>query len=317
MRNFADSLVRRIDELENPTVVGLDTKLDYIPQHIKDYAENLFPEEPTKATAKAIWLFNKEIIDQTCDIAPAIKLQYAYYEMYGYDALKTMLLTARYAQKKGMLVIGDCKRNDIGSTATAYAEAVIGKTDILLNDSMEMSGLDACTVNCYLGIDGVKPFIDVAKRDGKGIFCLVKTSNPSAGDFQDLELASGGKLYESVAVKVSEWGEELIGEEGFSSVGAVIGATYPEQAVGLRKIMPNAFMLIPGYGAQGAGADEAVASFTAYGKGGIVNASRSIMTAWKAKADFFKPEDFGKAARFEAEDMKEKLNAALRNRKYV
>ncbi len=317
MRNFADSLVRRIDELENPTVVGLDTKLDYIPQHIKDYAENLFPEEPTKATAKAIWLFNKEIIDQTCDIAPAIKLQYAYYEMYGYDALKTMLLTARYAQKKGMLVIGDCKRNDIGSTATAYAEAIIGKTDILIEGSMEMSGLDACTVNCYLGIDGVKPFIDVAKRDGKGLFCLVKTSNPSSGDFQDLELANGSKLYEAVAAKVSEWGEELIGEEGFSSVGAVIGATYPEQAVGLRKIMPNAFMLIPGYGAQGAGADEAVASFTAYGKGGIVNASRSIMTAWKARQDLFKPEDFGKAARFEAEDMKEKLNAALHNRKYV
>ena len=317
MRNFADCLVRKIDELENPTVVGLDTKLDYIPQHIKDYAESLFPEEPTKATAKAIWLFNKEIIDHTYDIAPAIKLQYAYYEMYGYDAIKTMLLTARYAQKKGMLVIGDCKRNDIGSTATAYAEAIIGKTDILLNDTMEMSGLDACTVNCYLGIDGVKPFIDVAKRDGKGIFCLVKTSNPSAGDFQDLELANGGKLYESVAAKVAEWGEELIGEEGFSSVGAVIGATYPEQAVGLRKIMPNAFMLIPGYGAQGAGADDAVASFTAYGKGGIVNASRSIMTAWQTKSDFFKPEDFGKAARFEAEDMKEKLNAALRNRKYV
>ncbi len=317
MRNFADCLVRKIDELENPTVVGLDTKLDYIPQHIKDYAETLFPEEPTKATAKAIWLFNKEIIDHTFDIAPAIKIQYAYYEMYGVDAIKTMLLTVRYAQRKGMLVIGDCKRNDIGSTATAYAEAVIGKTDILLDDSMEMSGLDACTVNCYLGIDGVKPFIDVAKRDGKGIFCLVKTSNPSAGDFQDLELSTGGKLYESVAAKVSEWGEELIGEEGFSSVGAVIGATYPEQAVGLRKIMPNAFMLIPGYGAQGAGADEAVASFTAYGKGGIVNASRSIMTAWKAKSDFFKPEDFGKAARFEAEDMKEKLNAALRNRKYV
>ena len=216
-----------------------------------------------------------------------------------------------------MLVIGDCKRNDIGSTATAYAEAVIGKTDILLGETMDMSGLDACTVNCYLGIDGVKPFIDVAKRDGKGIFCLVKTSNPSAGDFQDLELASGGKLYEAVASKVAEWGEELIGEEGFSSVGAVIGATYPEQAVGLRKIMPYAFMLIPGYGAQGAGADDAVASFTAYGKGGIVNASRSIMTAWQTKSDFFKPEDFGKAARFEAEDMKEKLNAALRNRKYV
>ena len=257
MKNFADSLVRKIAEVNNPTVIGLDPKLDYIPDHIKHYAEQLFPEEATKATAKAIWLFNKEIIDHTYDIVPAVKLQYAYYEMYGVDAIKTMLLTARYAQRKGMIVIGDAKRNDIGSTATAYAEGIIGKTDILLGETMEMSGFDAATVNCYLGIDGVQPFIDVAERDGKGIFCLVRTSNPSAGDFQDLELGDGRKLY------------------------------------------------------------EAVASFTAYGKGGIVNASRSIMTAWQKKADFFKPEDFGKAARFEAEDMKEKLNAALMNRKYV
>ena len=317
MRNFADALVRKIDEVNNPTVIGLDPKLDYIPEHIKHYAEQLFPEEPTKATAKAIWLFNKEIIDHTYDIVPALKLQFAYYEMYGVDAIKTMLLTARYAQRKGMLVIADAKRNDIGSTATAYAEGIIGKTDILLGETMEMSGFDATTVNCYLGIDGVKPFIDVAERDGKGIFCLVRTSNPSAGDFQDLEIGDGRKLYEAVADKVSEWGEPLIGEEGFSSVGADIGATWPEQAVDLRKRMPNAFMLIPGYGAQGAGADEAVASFTAYGKGGIVNASRSIMNAWQKRADFFKAEDFGKAARFEAEDMKEKLNAALMNRKYV
>ena len=317
MRNFADELVRKIAETNNPTVIGLDPKLDYIPDHLKNHAEQLFPEEAAKATAKAIWLFNKEIIDHTYDIVPALKLQFAYYEMYGVDAIKTMLLTARYAQRKGMLVIADAKRNDIGSTATAYAEGIIGKTDILLGETMEMSGFDASTVNCYLGIDGVKPFIDVAARDGKGIFCLVRTSNPSAGDFQDLELGDGRKLYEAVADKVAEWGESLIGEEGFSSVGAVIGATWPEQAVDLRKRMPNAFMLIPGYGAQGAGADEAVASFTAYGKGGIVNASRSIMTAWQKRKDFFKPEDFGKAARFEAEDMKEKLNAALMNRKYV
>ena len=176
MRNFADELVRKIAETNNPTVIGLDPKLDYIPDHIKNYAEQIFPEEAAKATAKAIWLFNKEIIDQTCDIVPAVKLQYAYYEMYGVEAIKTMLLTARYAQKKGMLVIGDCKRNDIGSTATAYAEGILGKTELLLGESMEMSGFDACTVNCYLGIDGVKPFIDVAKRDGKGIFCLVRTS---------------------------------------------------------------------------------------------------------------------------------------------
>ena len=316
MTNFADRLVRKIAELENPTVIGLDPKLEYIPEDIKQYSEQLFPEEPTKATAKAIWIFNKEIIDQTCDIVPAIKLQYAYYEMYGVDALKTMLLTARYAQKHGMIVIADCKRNDIGSTATAYAEGILGKTALLLGETMEMSGFDACTVNAYLGIDGVQPFIDVAKRDDKGIFCLVRTSNPSAGDFQDLELANGGKVYEAVAAKVNEWGKDLVGEEGFSSVGAVVGATWPEQAVALRKAMPNTFILVPGYGAQGAGADAAVAGFTAEGKGGIVNSSRAIMTAWQKK-ESAEAWDFGKAAREEALDMKEKLNAALKDRKYI
>ena len=316
MINFADYLVKKIEEMDNPTVIGLDPKLDYIPDSVKEYAEQLFPEEPTKPTAKAIWIFNKEIIDQTCDLVPAIKLQYAYYEMYGVDALKTMLLTARYAQKRGMIVIGDCKRNDIGSTAEAYAEAVLGRTDLLLGETMEMSGFDACTVNAYLGVDGVKPFIDVAERDGKGIFCLVRTSNPSAGDFQDLELADGRQLFEAVASKVNEWGANLVGEEGFSSVGAVVGATWPEQAVALRKLMPNAFILVPGYGAQGAGADAAVASFTADGRGGIVNSSRAIMTAWKKREDL-DPEEFGIAARDEALDMKKKLNEALKNRKYI
>lgn len=316
MRNFSDELVRKIAVMENPTVLGLDPKLDYIPDFIKEYAEQIFPEEAAKATAKALWLFNKAIIDSTCDIVPAVKVQYAYYEMYGIEALKTMLLTIRYAQKKGMLVISDAKRNDIGSTATAYAEGILGNTDLLLGENMPMTGSDAVTVNPYLGIDGVKPFIDVAKRDGKGVFCLVRTSNPSAGDFQDLKLGDGRMVYETVAAKVNEWGEELIGEEGFSSLGAVVGATWPEQAVQLRKAMPKAIILVPGYGAQGASADDAVASFTADGKGSIVNASRSIMTAWKKNSDL-KPEEFATAARLEAEDMKNKLNAALKNRKYV
>lgn len=316
MRNFADELVRKIAELDNPTVIGLDPKLEYIPDAIKEYSEQLFPEEPEKATAKAIWIFNKEIIDKTYDIVPAIKLQFAYYEMYGVEALRTMCLTARYAQKKGMLVIGDCKRNDIGSTATAYAEAVLGTTGLLMNESKQICGFDASTVNAYLGIDGVQPFIDVAKRDGRGIFCLVRTSNPSAGDFQDLKLEDGRLVYEAVAAKVSEWGQDMIGEEGFSSVGAVVGATWPEQAVAIRKIMPNTFILVPGYGAQGAGADAAVAGFTADGKGAIVNNSRGIMTAWK-KHEGIDPWEFGNACREEALDMKEKLNAALKNRKYV
>ena len=236
--------------------------------------------------------------------------------MYGIEALKTMCLTARYAKKQGMLVIGDCKRNDIGSTATAYAEAVLGKTELLLNEFKKICDFDACTVNAYLGIDGVQPFIDVAKRDGKGIFCLVRTSNPSAGDFQDLKLEDGRFVYEAVASKVSEWGADLIGEEGFSSVGAVVGATWPEQAVAVRKLMPNTFILVPGYGAQGAGADAAVAGFTADGRGGIVNNSRGIMTAWKKK-EGIDPWEFGEVSREEALDMKAKLNEALKNRKYV
>ena len=316
MRNFADALVRKIDEVNNPTVIGLDPKLDYIPDHIKHYAEQLFPEEATKATAKAIWLFNKEIIDHTYDIVPALKLQFAYYEMYGVDAIKTMLLTARYAQRKGMIVIADSKRNDIGSTATAYAEGIIGKTALDDGSEKSMFNCDAVTVNGYLGIDGIKPFMDVCARDGKGIFTLVHTSNPSAVDLQDMELKDGRKVYELMADNVNEWGRELIGEEGFSSVGAVLGATVPEQAVAARKRMPNTLMLVPGYGAQGAGPDAAVASFTKEGEGAIVNASRSLMCAWKKREDLA-PADYAKATRDEALDMKAKLNAALKDRKYV
>ena len=316
MRNFSDELVRNIARLDNPTVIGLDPKLDYIPEFIIEHAESLFPDEPEKAAAKAIWLFNKSLIDAVYDIIPAVKVQFAYYEMYGPQAIKTLSLTIRYAQSKGMLVIADAKRNDIGSTATAYAQSIIGETPILLGQKKEMYGADSVTVNAYLGIDGVKPFIDVAKETGRGLFCLVRTSNPSAGDFQDLTLEDGRKVYEAVADKVEEWGSELIGEEGFSSVGAVCGATWPEQAVALRARMPHAIILVPGYGAQGAGADEAVASFTVDGKGSIVNASRSLMCAWKKREDL-DPQDFAKATRDEALDMKNKLNAALQSRKYV
>ena len=256
MRNFSDALVRRIAELDNPTVLGLDPKLDYVPQFIKDHSESIFPDEPLKSTAKALWLFNKALIDATCDIIPAIKVQYAYYEMYGSEALKTLALTIRYAQKKGMLVIADAKRNDIGPSAEAYAKSIIGATELLMDQRFKVYGADAVTVNAYLGIDGVKPFLANCKEYGAGIFCLVKTSNPSSSDFQELDLADGRKVYEAVADKVNEWGMDYIGEEGFSAVGAVVGATYPEEAVAIRKRLPKAFILIPGYGAQGAGADE-------------------------------------------------------------
>ncbi|MBR2530789.1 MAG: orotidine-5'-phosphate decarboxylase [Lachnospiraceae bacterium] len=316
MRNFADELVRRIAELDNPTVMGLDPKLEYIPQVLIDEAVREHPDDASKATAHAIWLFNKALIDAVYDIVPAIKPQLAYYELYGIEALKVLNKTIQYAQSKGMLVIADCKRNDIGATSTAYAEGILGSTEIINGTKVSMMNADCATVNGYLGIDGVKPFLDVCGRDGKGIFILVRTSNPSAGDLQDLELGDGRKVYEAMASLVNTWGEDLIGEEGFSSVGAVVGATWPEQAVEARKLMPHNLILVPGYGAQGAGPDAAVASFTADGKGSIVNASRSLMCAWKKREDL-DPSDFAKATRDEAIDMRTKLNNALKDRKYV
>ena len=316
MKNFADFLVRKIAELDNPTVMGLDPKLEYIPQFLIDQAKGEYPDDMEKASAQAIWLFNKALIDAVCDIVPAIKPQFAYYELYGIEAIKVLNKTIEYAQSKGMLVIADCKRNDIGATSTAYAEGIIGSTEVIGGEKIAMTGSDCATVNAYLGIDGVKPFLDVCSRDGKGIFILVRTSNPSAGDLQDLELKDGRKVYEAMAQLVNTWGSDLIGEEGFSSVGAVVGATWPEQAVEARKLMPNNLILVPGYGAQGAGPDSAVASFTKDGKGSIVNASRSLMCAWKKREDLA-PEDFAKATRDEAIDMRTKLNNALKDRKYV
>ena len=316
MKNFADSLVRKIRELENPTVMGLDPRLEYIPEEIRNrWMETVGPDAEL-AAAMAIYEFNTTLIDAVCDIVPAIKPQFAYYEMYGVTGIETLKKTIAYAKNKGMLVIGDAKRNDIGSTATAYAEGIIGKTALDDGSEKSMFNCDSVTVNGYLGIDGIKPFMDVCARDGKGIFTLVHTSNPSAVDFQDMELKDGRKVYELMADNVNEWGKELIGEEGFSSVGAVLGATVPEQAVAARKRMPNTLMLVPGYGAQGAGPDAAVASFTKEGEGAIVNASRSLMCAWKKKEDLA-PADFAKATRDEALDMKAKLNAALKDRKYV
>lgn len=316
MRNFADRLTAHIAELDNPTVMGLDPKLDYIPASILEKWMREYPDKPQKATASAIYEFNRTLIDAVCDIVPAIKPQFAYYEMYGTKAIKVLKKTIEYAQSKGMIVIADAKRNDIGSTATAYAEGIIGKTKIIDDTEHSMFGADCVTVNGYLGIDGIQPFMDVGARDGKGIFCLVRTSNPSAGDLQDLKLENGQTVYQAMAAKVNEWGQALVGDSGFSSVGAVVGATWPEQAVEARKIMKNNLILVPGYGAQGAGPDAAVASFTKDGKGSIVNASRSLMCAWKKRSDLT-PEQFATATRDEAIDMRNKLNAALKDRKYV
>src|SRR5574344_247280 len=316
MKNFADRLTDRIKQLNNPTVMGLDPMLSYIPDYLLTEWRNEVPNNMQQASAMAIFDYNRLLIDSVCDIVPAIKPQFAYYEMYGIHGIMALIKTIKYAQDKGMLVIADAKRNDIGSTASAYAEAILGQTKIIDDTTPAMFNADCVTVNGYLGLDGIKPFLDVSERVGKGIFVLVRTSNPSAGDIQDLELKDGKTVYQIMAAKVNTWGETLVGDNGFSSVGAVVGATWPEQAVEARKIMPNNLILVPGYGAQGAGADAAVASFTSEGTGSIVNASRSLMCAWKKRTDL-EVSEFQKATRDEAIDMRNSLNSALKDRKYV
>lgn len=323
MMNFADRLLGRIEVCNNPTVMGLDPKLDYIPSPMIDNWKNTSVAANT-ATAEVIFEYNRLLIDAVYDLIPAIKPQFAYYEMYGLEGLKALKKTIEYAHEKNMIVIADAKRNDIGTTATAYANAIIGETKIINDSSEAMFDADCVTVNGYLGIDGIKPFLDVAKEKGKGLFILVRTSNPSAGDLQDLKLEDGRLVFEAMAEHVENWGSELIGESGFSSVGAVVGATWPEQAVQVRKIMPHALILIPGYGAQGGSGKDAVASFV-NGKGGIVNASRSLMCAWKKREDIDpmaltdeigpngeKLLGFQKATRDEAIRMRDDLNAALK-----
>ncbi len=312
MRNFADRLTERIDVLRNPTVMGLDPLIEYVPSSIRSRFEKEITD-PLLATAMAIYEFNRQMIDAVCDIIPAVKPQFAYYEKYGVPGIEALRKTIQYAKNKGMLVIADAKRNDIGSTASAYADSIIGETELIDHSRTRMFDADAITVNAYLGIDGIKPFLDVAKTEGKGLFILVRTSNPSAGDFQDLVLADGKPLYEKVAEKVSEWGEGLLGDSGFSSVGAVVGATWPEQAKVLRGKMKKAIILVPGYGAQGGSADSAAQSFDDSGKGAVVNASRSLMCAYQKREDL-PQERFAEALVDEAVRMRNDLQKAIEKR---
>ena len=244
MENAMDKLINKIKETNNPTVMGLDPRYDMIPDSIKaKYTKDI------EGACKAILEFNKGLIDSVCDIVPAVKPQIAFYEMFGAEGIKVFNETCKYAKNKGMCVIADVKRGDIGSTAAGYSNAFLGRTPIG-DEKVSIYDVDFVTVNPYLGIDGVKPFIDDCKEYGKGIFILVKTSNKSSGELQDLKLEDGRTIYEKVASLVNFWGEELVGEYGYSSVGAVVGATYPIQIKELRAIMPKTFFLIPGYGAQ-------------------------------------------------------------------
>lgn len=272
-----NKLTAKIQKTNAPIVVGLDPMLNYIPKHIQEKAFKEYGET-LEGAAEAIWQFNKEIVDKTYDLIPAVKPQIAMYEQFGIPGLMAYKKTVDYCKSKDLVVIGDIKRGDIGSTSAAYAVGHLGKVQVGDNKIAAFDE-DFATVNPYLGSDGVKPFIDVCKEEKKGIFVLVKTSNPSSGEFQD-RIIDGRPLYELVGEKVAQWGEECMGDS-YSYVGAVVGATYPEMGKILRKIMPKAYILVPGYGAQGGQGKDLVHFFNEDGLGAIVNSSRGIIAAYK------------------------------------
>ena len=309
MEKIIDKLVNKIKETNNPTVIGLDPRYEMIPNCIKEkYSQDL------EGISKAIIEFNKKLIDETCDIIPAVKVQIAFYEMYGIEGLKAFKETCNYAKSKNMLVIADAKRGDIGSTAEGYSKAFLGRTKIG-DKEIPIFDVDFLTVNAYFGIDCVKPFIEDCKKNGKGIFILVKTSNPSSGELQDLKTKDGDEIYTEMAKLVEKWGEELRGEYGYSSISAVVGATYPKQLKQIREIAPHTFFLIPGYGAQGGKAEDIALGFDSNGLGGIVNNSRGLMCAYKSDLwkDKFSEEDFAKATREEAIRMRDELNRGIKS----
>ena len=306
-----NQLIANIKKTEAPIVVGLDPMLNYIPEQVQKKAFAEFGET-LEGAAEAIWQFNKEIVDKTYDLIPAVKPQIAMYEQFGIPGLAAFKKTVDYCKEKGLVVIGDIKRGDIGSTSAAYATGHIGRVQVG-DKAYAPFDEDFVTVNPYLGSDGVNPFLDVCKKEKKGIFVLVKTSNPSSGEFQD-QLIDGRPLYELVGEKVAAWGEEVMGD-AYSYVGAVVGATYPEMGKVLRKIMPKAYIHVPGYGAQGGKGKDLVHFFNEDGLGAIVNSSRGIIAAYKQeKYQSFGPENFGDASRAAVEDMVRDIKGALESR---
>ena len=293
MKNFSDRLIEQCQKKKSLVLVGIDPRLDQLPEPLQKIAQK-------EGAAKAFELFGKEIIDAVKDIAVAVKPQIAFYEVFGSSGLEAFRETLLYAKEKGVLTISDAKRGDIGSTAEAYAEAFLSEKAAFPSD--------AVTVNGYLGVDGVLPFLKYCKSEGKGVYILVKTSNPGSGDFQDKILQDGKKVFELVAEKVKEWGKDFVGTSGYSSVGAVVGATWPEEALKLRTIMPATPFLIPGYGAQGGSGKDAIVSMDKNGLGGIVNSSRGIIFAYRLKEfEKYAQKDWQTAVRLAAEKMRADL----------
>ena len=308
-----NQLIDKIVKTNAPIVVGLDPMLSYVPEHIKKAAFEEFGETP-KGAAEAIWQYNKAIVDATYDLIPAVKPQIAMYEQFGIEGVMAFQKTVDYCHEKGLVVIGDVKRGDIGSTSAAYATGHLGRVAIGSKTYSTFSE-DFATVNPYLGTDGIKPFVDVCREEKKGIFILVKTSNPSSGEFQD-RIIEGRPLYEWVGEKVAEWGADCMGDS-YSYVGAVVGATYPEQGKILRKIMPKTFILVPGYGAQGGKGKDLAYFFNEDGLGAIVNSSRGIIAAYKQEQYIEKgitPENFADASRLAVQDMIADIAGALASR---
>lgn len=304
-------LIEKIKKTNAPIVVGLDPMMGYIPEHVQKKAFGEFGET-LEGAAEAIWQFNKEIVDKTYDLIPAVKPQIAMYEQFGVPGLAAFKKTVDYCKEKGLVVIGDVKRGDIGSTSAAYAVAHLGKVKV---GSKEYAPFDEdfMTINPYLGSDGVNPFLDICREEKKGLFILVKTSNPSSGEFQD-QLVDGRPLYELVGEKVAQWGEQCMGND-YSYVGAVVGATYPEMGKTLRRVMPKSYILVPGYGAQGGQGKDLVHFFNEDGLGAIVNSSRGIIAAYKQEAYAkYGAENFGEASRAAVEDMVTDISRALAER---
>lgn len=303
-----NKLVEKIQKTHAPIVVGLDPMLDYVPAQVQQAA---FAEygETLEGAAEAIWQFNKAIVDATYDLIPAVKPQIAMYEQFGVPGLQAFQKTVDYCHEKDLVVIGDVKRGDIGSTSAAYATGHLGHVTVG-SKNFSTFNEDFATVNPYLGSDGIKPFIEVCKQEKKGLFILVKTSNPSSGEFQD-RLIDGKPLYEYVGEKVAEWGADHMGDS-YSYIGAVVGATYPEIGKVMRKVMPKSFILVPGYGAQGGKGADLVHYFNEDGLGAIVNSSRGIIAAYKQeKYAQYGAEHFADASRAAVEDMIADIDGAL------
>lgn len=302
-----DKLIEKIKSTNNPTVVGLDPRLSYIPGFIQKKCIEQYGKTP-KAAAEAFFEFNKYIIDSVYDLIPAVKPQIAMYEQYGAEGIQSYIKTIEYAKSKDLVVIGDIKRSDIASTAEAYSDGHIGRVQIE-DVSFELYKEDFITLNPYLGWDSIEPYMGNCKKYERGFFILVKTSNPNSGQIQDLDVG-GMTLYEKVGYLTNEWGESLMGNYGYSSVGAVVGATHPKQAQELRNIMPHTFFLVPGYGAQGGKAEDLAVCFDKDGLGAVVNSSRGIIAAYKSDKykNSFAEKEFAQASRQAVIDMRDDLN---------